>query len=153
MVRTVKKRVRGVHVTVPFKKMPGRMIINLVYASVFWLNCFYPSGSICGDLSPRTIITGQTIDFNRHVKHEFGAYVQTHEANDNTMRERTVGAIALRPTSNEQGSYYYLSLSTGRKINCLRATELPMPQDVIDRVHFLAKIIPQASNSETVLEI
>ena len=144
MIRTVKERVRGVQATVPFKKMPGRMVIELVYASVFWLNCFYPSKSICGDLSPRTIITGQTIDFNRHIKHEFGDYVQTHEATDNTMRERTVGAVALRPTGNEQGSYFYLSLSTGKKLNRLRATELPMPQDVIDRVHFLAKKKPQA---------
>ena len=108
------------------------MIIELVYASVFWLNCFYPSQSICGYLSPRTIITGHTIDFNRHIKHEFGSYVQTHEATDNTIRNCTVGAIALRPTGNEQGSYYYLSLTTGCKLNRLRATELPMPKDVID---------------------
>ena len=87
-------------------------------------------------------MTGQTIGFNRHIKHEFGAYTQTHEATDNTMRERTVGVIALRPTGNKQGSYYYLSLTTGRKLNRLRASELPMPQDVIDRVHTLARDNP-----------
>ena len=95
MIRVVKERTRGVHATVPFDKMPGRMIIELVYSAVFWLNAFYPSRIICGDLSPRTIMTGHTLDFKRHIKHEFGAYVQTHEATDNTMRERTVGAIAL----------------------------------------------------------
>ena len=73
MIRVVKERTRGVHATMPFNKMPGRMIIELVCAAVFWLNCFYLSASICGNLSPRTIMTGQTIDFNRHVKHEFNA--------------------------------------------------------------------------------
>ena len=60
----------------------------------------------------------------------------------NSMWPRTVGVIALRPTANEQGSYYYLLLSTGLHINRLRATELPMHQDVIDRVHALAKNNP-----------
>ena len=75
MIRVVKGRVRGVYTNVPFKRIPGRMVIELVYAAVFWLNYFYPSPSICDNLSPRTIMTGHTLDFNRHCKHEFGAYV------------------------------------------------------------------------------
>ncbi|KAL7567409.1 hypothetical protein ACA910_010293 [Epithemia clementina (nom. ined.)] len=51
----------------------------------------------------------------------------------------TVGAIALRPTGNQQGGYYFLSLHTGRIINRLQATPLPMPQDVIKRVEQLAE--------------
>jgi hypothetical protein len=33
------------------------------------------------------------------------------------MRRRSVGAIALS-TSNEHGSYYFMSLHSGKKINC-----------------------------------
>jgi Zinc knuckle len=39
-IRTIKERVRGVWNTLPFKKVPCRMIIEMVYASNFWLNVF-----------------------------------------------------------------------------------------------------------------
>ena len=52
---------------------------------------------------------------------------------------RTVGALALRPTGNAQGGFYFLSLSTGRVLNRLRATALPMPDNVVDQVHRMAR--------------
>jgi hypothetical protein len=55
------------------------------------------------------------------------------------MATRTTGAIALHPTGNEQGGYYFFSLTTGRRINCNRWTLLPMPNDVIARVRNLAQ--------------
>ena len=97
---TVKERCRGIFNTIPFKRMPGRMIAELFYAAVFWLNSFHPSKHLLNNLRPRTIMTGRTIDFKKHCKHEYGAYVQTHEATYNTMAPRTIGAIALRPTGN-----------------------------------------------------
>ena len=54
------------------------------------------------------------------------------------MRKRTVGAVALRPSGNVQGSFYYYSLVTGRRLHRRRCTPLPMPQEVIDRTHFIA---------------
>ena len=137
--RTVKERCRGVYNTLPFNKLPGRLVAELVSSTVFWLNALHPGVHLLNNLSPRTLVTGRTIDYKRHCKHEFGAYVQTHEATDNTMAPRTIGAIALRPTGNEQGGWFYLSLSTGRKINRLHASELPMPEHVIDQVHRMAR--------------
>jgi hypothetical protein len=55
------------------------------------------------------------------------------------MATRTTGAITLRPTGNEQGEYYFLSLTTGRRLNRNHWTALPMPADVIDRVYTLAR--------------
>ena len=52
---------------------------------------------------------------------------------------RTVGALALRPTGNAQWGFYFLSLSTGRVLNRLRATALPMPDNVVDQVHQMAR--------------
>jgi hypothetical protein len=51
----------------------------------------------------------------------------------------TSGAIVLRPTGNDQGGYYFLSLSTGQRLNQNHWTALPMPAEVIDRVHTLAR--------------
>ena len=51
-------------------------------------------------------MTGLTIDYNKHVKHEFGKYVQNHEEVDNSMRTQTVEAIVLRTTGNVQGGHF-----------------------------------------------
>jgi hypothetical protein len=51
-VRTIKERTRCVCNTVPFKRMPARMTIEMAHASVFWLNMFPASDCVSGDLSP-----------------------------------------------------------------------------------------------------
>ncbi len=138
-VRTLKERTRCVYCTLPFLRIPAVMLVELVIAQVFWLNTFPPDDGVSKTLSPRALIAGTEIDYSHHCKLEFGAYVQTHEDHDNTMQARTTGAIALRPTGNSQGGYYFMSLSSGRRLNRSHWTELPMPQEVIDRVHILAR--------------
>ena len=64
--------------------------------------------------------------------------MQTRDKTDNTLRARTVSAICLRPTGNVQGSFYYYSLVTGRRLHRRRCTALPMPDEVINRVHDIA---------------
>jgi hypothetical protein len=139
-IRTIKERARSVYYNaLPFTKIPGRMVAELVYYSVFWLNSFPAQDGISKTLSPRAIVIGSNVDFTKHCKLEFGAYVQAHGERDNSMTTRTTGAIALRPTGNSQGGYFLFSLSTGRVINRNHWTALPMPNDVIDRVHVLAR--------------
>ena len=75
---------------------------------------------------------GMSTDYSHHCHLEFGDYVQTHEQHDNSMNLRTIGAIALCQTGNAQGGYFFLSLTTGKVINCLHWTSLPMPNEVID---------------------
>lgn len=138
-IRTVKERCRCVYTTLPFTRMPARLVIEMVHYSVFWLNCFAPINGISEKLSPRAIVTGIAIDYDKHCMLQFGTYVQTHEEHNNSMLSRTTGAIAMRPTGNVQGGYYFMSLTTGRRLNRYRWTQLPMPQDVIDRVGMLAR--------------
>ena len=138
-IRTVKERMRAVYNTMPFSKIPAQLVIEMAKASVFWLNGLPPRDYFGNNLSPRTIVTGQKLDYKRHCRYQFGEYVQTHEQHDNSMDPRTVGALALRPTGNAQGSFYFMSLSTGRVLNRLRATPLPMPDEVVDRVHRMAR--------------
>jgi hypothetical protein len=138
-IRTIKERVRSTYNSLPFQRMPLRMIIEMAKSAVFWRNAFPTDDGISDELSLRAIVTGNCIDYNRHCRYEFGEYVQTHEEHDNSMGSRTIGVLALRPTGNVQGGYYFLSLSTGKVINRNRATKLPMPSEVIDRVHVLAR--------------
>ena len=138
-IRTIKERMRAIYNTLPFQKVPARLIAEMGKASVFWLNSSPQKNGLNSELSPHTIVTGQKLDFKRHCRFQFGQYVQTHEEHNNSMSPCTVGALALRPIGNAQGSIYFMSLSTGRVLNRLRGTPLPMPDDVIDRVHRMAR--------------
>ena len=137
-IRTVKDRVRCMYNSVPFKKIPSRMIVEMVTSATFWLSMFPPTDGISKVISPRGIIHGLTVDYNKHCQLEFGSYAQVDEEHDNSMQTRTTGAISLRPTGNAQGGHYSMSLTTRRRLNRNHWTLLPMPQDVIDRVHTLA---------------
>jgi hypothetical protein len=111
----------------------------MVFLSVFWLNAFPHKHGVSPTISPRTIVTGKHIDYKIHCKVEYGQYVQTHEKHNNNMETRTVGALALRPTDNAQGGYYFYSLVSGKRLNRTHWTKLPMPTSVKDRVHALAR--------------
>ena len=86
------------------------------------------------------VILGRTHDYNEICGpgSMFGEYVHTHESTNNTMQECTVGALASRPSGNVQGSLYYYSLITGRRFHRRRCTQIPMLQEVVDRVHTIA---------------
>jgi hypothetical protein len=55
------------------------------------------------------------------------------------MEARTVGAICLGPTGNEQGGHYFMSLGTGQRLTQNGWTELPMPNNAIARVNELGR--------------
>ena len=115
------------------------MIVKMVYSVVFWLSAFHPCRTKKLQLNPRELITGSGLDYQRHCKYEFGTYVQIHEDTYNTMRPRTFGLIALRPTRNEQGRHFFLLITTGRRLNQLHLTEFPMSDHVIDQLNRLVQ--------------
>jgi hypothetical protein len=122
------------------------MIIELIHFVVLWLNDFPPSSGVSNTYSPRNIMTGTTLDYNKHCRLPFGAYVETHEDNDttNTMVERTRGAKCLGPTANFQGSYNFFCLDTGRRVKRTQFREIPMPASVVKRVAEFAERDQQA---------
>ena len=136
--RTIKERVRANFCTSPFTYMPPVLVIEMVYNAVFWRNIFPLKGGISTTHSPGELILNRRLNFNSHCKVEFGEYVQTHEEHDNSMQSCTIGALATRP-SNDAGSYYFYSLSTGCIINRHNWTALPMPAEVADQVHMHAR--------------
>jgi hypothetical protein len=139
-IRTLKERVQSHYNTIPFTLMPPIMMIELVHYCNFWLNSFPKKDGVSRSLSPRLIVTGNHFNSLKHCKLEFGEYVQTHEEHNNTMGPCTVGAIALRPTGNAQGSYLFFSLNSGRVVTRNRWTVLPIPGNVIKRVKLIRSI-------------
>ena len=119
------------------------MIVELVALVVFWLNALSPSPYVGGNLCSCQIVTGLTIDYAKHCRLQFGKYAQVHEDHDNTMQERTTGAIELRPIGNAQEAYFFMSLTTGRILNRQSFIPLPLPQDTINGIHRLAHRNPK----------
>lgn len=138
-IRTLKERCRSTYNSLPFTKLPSRMAVELVYAMTFWIHVFPSQDGVSNSMSPREIITGVPIDADKHCVIPFGAYAQTHEQHDKNMESRTIGAIALRPTGNAQEGHFFYNLQTGKHISRNRWTELPMPTEVVRRIHQMAK--------------
>ena len=137
--RTIQERIRAQYNVLPFQCVPPIFIVEMVYKSVFWRNMFALQNGISKTQSPSEIVLNRKLDLNAHCKVEFGEYVQTHEEHDNSLKSRTVGAIATRPSTGN-GAYYFISLATGRRINRRSWTSMPMPlADVVPQVHRLAR--------------
>ena len=60
-------------------------------------------------MSPASLVTGVANPDYNSMRIEFGAYVQVFEDNapSNTLRARSLGAIALAPTGNAQGDCFF----------------------------------------------
>ena len=94
-IGTLKDWVRAIAASLPFKKYQPRLIAEMVYKVLFWLNRFPHNIRVHATSSPRTLITGLAIDYFKHCKIAFGTYVQVHKEADSSLLPRTSGAIAL----------------------------------------------------------
>lgn len=142
MIRVIKERARSIRCTLPFKKIPKRMLIKMLLFCVFWLNHMPNKNGISNSLSPRMIMTVSKANFKTHCRIPFGAHVQTHEEPNPTndiARPRTQGATCLGPIGNQQGEYKFLSINTGKKISRRSFTEVPMPSEIISHIHSIAE--------------
>ena len=136
---TVKERACCIYNSVLFQKFQALLIKEMVTTCIFWLNMFPPHDGVSLMLSSRVLMAGFTLDYHQHCQLEIGAYIQTIEEHDNSMQSQTAGAIALCPTGNHQGGYYFMSLTSSHRLTQNQWTTLPMPQDIIDRVSILGQ--------------
>ena len=139
-VKTVKERLRATVHGLPFKCIPKLLVVHIVTDAVRCLDQF-PWRNGVSDSSPLSLVTGAAAPDNNNMRVELGQYVQVFEPSDptNTPKARSLSAIALTPTSNASGDYYFLSLATGARISRHQWTELPITDTCIARVETLAK--------------
>jgi hypothetical protein len=139
-IRTIKERLRSCVHGLPFKRLPKLLLTHMVHDTVRCLNMFPWANGISATLSPTSIVTGAAPPNFNHMRIEFGSYAQVFEDNipSNTPRARTLGAIALNPTGNAQGDYFFMSLATGARISRHNWTEVPITETAIARVEAIA---------------
>ena len=135
--RTLKERARACTHSTPYRRVPNIMIQHLMERVIHFLIAFPTSTGISQERSPANLILGRpNLDYN-NLTLAYGAYCQVYIGTTNTQRQRTVGAIALRP-SNERGGHYFMSLMSGEVVHGYQWTELPIDDVVLARVDELA---------------
>jgi hypothetical protein len=55
----------------PIQHYPPRLIIEMVFPSIFWLNAFPHQLGVSQTLSPRTMVTGLHINYTKHCRVAF----------------------------------------------------------------------------------
>jgi hypothetical protein len=117
-IRVVKERCQATRHSLPFQRMPKLLTIHIMFHAIKLLNFFPTKGGILDTLSPKTIMSGETLDYKTHLRLQLGQYCQVHEKDTprNILRPRTKGAISLGPSGNLQGGFKFMALNTGKKI-------------------------------------
>ena len=105
------------------------------------LNQFPTKNRISKKFSPKTILSGESLDYKKHLQIQFGQYFQIHENHTPRIseKERTLDEIPLGPSGNKQGGYYFMSLKNGSKVHRFSWDEVSMPDSVIKQVNTLGK--------------
>ncbi len=68
MIWTIKERTRELLATLPFKHIPQRMKIELIYFIVLWLNAF-PVGVVHAYVDQKLLKSNKIKSFNQRPKH------------------------------------------------------------------------------------
>ena len=129
-IRQIKERFRGISNTLPFKltETLETWLVKYVVSRIVLV----PTKNSIEFVSPREKLWGRRINVDKELKHGFGDYVQVHSSVvNNSMYERTSGAIALMPSGNLEGSWYFYLLHNGEIVKRNKATTMPITDDII----------------------
>ena len=150
-IRLIKDRCRSVIAELPYKDfLPDQFVIHLLYFVTRWLNTIPNDNGISKEYSPRELLDGTKLSFEKHCKAKFGAYVEASADRDitNDMNSRTDPCIVLGPTGNIQGSVNCYNLATKKVVERHTITPLPMPDRVVRRVIAIGKKAKQTRTSK-----
>jgi len=138
--RTIKERIRATYHRLPFTKLPRIMVKILAMEAAKKCNFFPARHGISDFYSPRMILHGKTLDYEKHCRYAFGTYVQVPNEPDptNTNAPRTLDCIYLRYTDSAQGGHDCLHLPTNRIVTRGRVTPIPITSAVITQLHAIA---------------
>lgn len=153
-IRVVKERARGILNTLPYR-LPAQLtgaLISYVVSRLNWM----PNVNTDGVSSPKSIYLGRLMDIGVDARIAFGEYAQVktiHEAS-NSMDPRTVGAIALNPAENLQGSVRFFGIKSRTVFVRDQWTSLPMPTEAIEEMNLIAegRVTPETKPLEATAE-
>ncbi|VEU34053.1 unnamed protein product [Pseudo-nitzschia multistriata] len=136
--RTLKENVRCYVNHLPFKKLPKRCLIELIYAATYWLNC--RTVGVHKTKSVRELMTGVCLNASEDCKFQFIEPILAHvDDTDNTMKPRAVDALYLRPTGSTTGGFYAFDINSCKRIHRKSATATPLTKAIVQQVARIAE--------------
>jgi hypothetical protein len=108
-IRVVKERCRATRHGLPFDRIPKLLTIHIVLNAVKLLNFFPMKGGVSDTYSPTTIMSGETLDFKKHLCLQLGQYCQVHE--EDTPRNSQISRTQVLSHSARVGTYKVVSNS------------------------------------------
>jgi hypothetical protein len=138
LIEELKEIIRSVTHSVPFIVAASLYNSLVAYATVRRNSVFHKS--LDHKMTPREVMLGRKIDYNKEMALGFGDYVKiyNYRAKKNSMDNRALDAIALYPTSSASGSWVFLHLKTGKKVCRGNWKPEPMSDIVIELLNTLA---------------
>ena len=144
-IRVVKERCRAARHGLPFQRIPKLLTIHIVFQTVKLLYFFPTKGGISDTLSPKTIMSGEILNYKKRLSLQIGKYCQVHEedAPRNSQNPRKKGTISLGPSGNLHGGFKFMALNTGKKIIRRSWDVILIPDTVITRANALGSDKPE----------
>ena len=117
-IHVVKDRSHAFFHSLMFNLTPKLMTIHAILNIAKMLNYFPTKEGIFSELSPCSILTGESLDYKKKLTLHPGKYCQLHENEVpwNSDKARTKGSICIGSCGNLQGGFKFISLQTGQNI-------------------------------------
>jgi hypothetical protein len=120
------------------------MTIHILLNVVKLVILFPTKGGVSDTLSPKTIMSGEALDYKKPLSLQLGQYFQVHEEENprNGQIARTKGVIYLGPSGNLQGGFKFMALNSDNKIVRCSWDVIPMPDLMIDHMKKKLRNLP-----------
>ena len=133
--------IRSIRHILPFNKVPKLFLIHLVFQAIKMLNHFPVKGGISDTIIPATIMTDESLHYEKYLGLQIGQYCQIHgeDTLHNRNQPRTKGAICMGPRGSIRGGFKFMRLRSMKNITRKSWDMILMTDTVIDQVNLLGK--------------
>ena len=117
-IRVFKERCRATRHSLLFMRFPVILTINMVINNVNILGYLPTMDGISTTIITRAIMTGETLNYKRHLAIHFGQYCQIHEEEPprNRTRPLTRDDICMGTSGKNQGRFNFMTLGYMKKV-------------------------------------
>ena len=122
-------------------RFPVTLTINIVLKSFKLLGYFPTTAGGLTTISSIEIITGETLNYKRHLAIPFGKYSQIHEEDipRNSTRPRTRGAMCMGTSINNQVGLRFMTLGSMKNVVSKMQDAISLPDTMIAQVKALGQ--------------
>jgi hypothetical protein len=105
-IRFTKERIRGVRSMLPFKQIPKRLLMEIIYTIVQLMNAVRRKGGVHPTMSPRQIVTGKKLIIPPFMPGAF-VYGVPGGSSNSVEKTRAFESLYLRPNDGGGGHFVY----------------------------------------------